>query len=236
MKFRNFLLVALSLATLITNPARAVENIDDITWATEDAAPFNYVSNGELMGPSVNIVKNILRNSGSKKTAADIKVLPWTEAYNNLQENKNYALFSTSRTKERERLFKWVGPLNLSAITLLAKKDANIKVKTINDIRQYNVGAVTHDVGQQLVKSKISDLKLDLFATLEQGLQALNSGAINLLAGDEETLRYLIRKNNLDNNNFVSTYTLDEVQLWIAFNKFTSDELIQKVQEAMNKQ
>ena len=129
---RKLLVIILSLLSI---PLTSQANIDDINWIAHDYPPYNYANDqGAATGITVDLMKDLLAKAGSKKTIADIQVLPWPRAYKELQDNKNYALLSTSRTAEREKLFKWVGPLAPSKVVLFAKKSNNIKINSVNDI------------------------------------------------------------------------------------------------------
>lgn len=82
-----------------------------LTLITEDYPPLNFVTNGQLKGPSVEIVERIRAKLGLKQEIQEIKVYPWARGYRFLQTKANTELFSTARTKQREALFKWVGPV-----------------------------------------------------------------------------------------------------------------------------
>lgn len=41
----------------------------------------------------------------------EIRIYPWSRAYVTALEEENSAAFMTVRSKKRENLFKWVGPL-----------------------------------------------------------------------------------------------------------------------------
>lgn len=233
---KNLLSTIIILFTLIAGTSRAIESIDDITWITDNAPPYNYINDkNELTGSSVKEVADLLKKLGSKKTTSDIKVLPWTEAYEDLQKNKNYALFSTSRTEEREQLFKWAGPLTSAKMVILAKKDKNIKISSLNDLKQYKIGAVGDATGQQFLNRAVKDLTLNLTTNISKNFDDLNSGIVDAIVDDEETLKVLIEQRGLNYNNYESVYTLEEVKYWIAFNKLTSDELVKSIQEALDK-
>ncbi len=235
--FKKLFLVGVICISLLTNISKAseVENIDSIIWETEDYPPYNYQNEkGDIAGVSTDAVVRLLNKAGSKKTVKDIELLPWARAYKELQLNKNYALFSTGRTAEREELFKWVGPLANSRIVVFAKKSSNIKLVVLDDIKKYQLGAVTNDIGQQLVNQVFANPKMELTSTLEQGVAKLEAGNIDLLAGDETVMKYLIQQSKLDANNFESIYVLREVKYWIALNKETSDALVQSMQSALD--
>jgi polar amino acid transport system substrate-binding protein len=92
---------------------------EELIILTENMPPLNYVENGVLVGPSVEVVKEIQRRVGSQE---QIQVYPWARAYKMALEEKNVILFGMTYTKVREDKFKWVGPLATKRDILVAKK------------------------------------------------------------------------------------------------------------------
>jgi polar amino acid transport system substrate-binding protein len=70
---------------------------------TENLPALNYMENGELVGPSVEIVKEIQSRVGSTEP---IHVYPWARAYKIAQERENVVLFGTAYTTNRRNMFK----------------------------------------------------------------------------------------------------------------------------------
>jgi len=146
--------------------------IDNFQLMTENYPPFNYESNGMLKGISIDLIEKMLKKMGSGKTRKDIRLMPWARAYQYTQLNEKTCLFSMVRTKQREPLFKWVGPIAPMRIVLIAKKSKEIKIRSIDDLSEYRVGAVRHDIGQQLLIKNGFE---------EERLKLVHSQKINLL-------------------------------------------------------
>ncbi|WP_407644451.1 transporter substrate-binding domain-containing protein [Dongshaea marina] len=81
-------------------------NLDD-----RKLSPNNFVEKGELKGAAVELLLAASKQAGSPVSKADIKVYPWARAYNDALKGPNKVVFATTRTKEREKLFKWAGPI-----------------------------------------------------------------------------------------------------------------------------
>ena len=75
---------------------------------SEELSPFNHTEDGKVTGFSSEIVLEICERVGHAKT---IQVMPWARAYKSILNEDNKVLFSTTRTANREDLFKWVGPI-----------------------------------------------------------------------------------------------------------------------------
>ena len=74
-----------------------------LTILTEDFPPVNYNQKGKLTGFSVEVVREILNRQGKPDT---IELKNWSESYQRLKVEENLAFFSTSRIKQREKMFK----------------------------------------------------------------------------------------------------------------------------------
>jgi len=93
MKKRQFIIVAAIL--LFFSPSLLAA---ELMILTENLAPLNFVKDGVLMGPAVEMVQEIQRRVGSQ---AQIQVYPWARAYKMALEEENIILFGMARTKER---------------------------------------------------------------------------------------------------------------------------------------
>jgi polar amino acid transport system substrate-binding protein len=149
-----FILVALAFLVSV-QPAVSAE----LTILTENLPPLNYVEDGVLVGPSVDIVREIQRRVGSDD---EIKVYPWARAYKMALEEENIVLFSMTYTKVRYDKFKWIGPVATKRDILVAKKGSSIRINSLEDAKKVNrIGTIPESAC-----SRVSDLPiLNLFLT-----------------------------------------------------------------------
>jgi polar amino acid transport system substrate-binding protein len=85
----------------------------------DTASSVRWRDEGKITGSSAEVVREILRRLNQPD---NITILPWARGYHLLKSRPNVVLFSTTRTKERENLFHWVGPLCTSRIGFYKKK------------------------------------------------------------------------------------------------------------------
>jgi ABC-type amino acid transport substrate-binding protein len=78
---------------------------------TEEFPPFNYSDNGQPAGQSVDLLLKASAAAGSPITKDKINMAAWARAYQTALSGPNVMLFSTTRTEQREDLFKWAGPI-----------------------------------------------------------------------------------------------------------------------------
>ncbi len=108
------------------------QEVDDLVYMTK-IMPANYLEKGKL------------RVKKMGYTEQKIKVLPWARGYSHVMKQKNHVLFSMARTKDREKLFQWAGPICTSRLVLIALADNKIKLSKFEDVKKYNTGYCRSD-------------------------------------------------------------------------------------------
>ncbi len=228
-----FILLLFSLST----PNLFAQSLDDLVFVTEEYPPFNFTTKGELRGIATDTLVAMLQRLQTRHTRADIGLLPWAQGYNLALHNQNTVLFSTTRTKAREQLFKWVGPIVHSEIVLFARKDQQLDLKKLTDINRLKlrVGAVLDDVGEQLLREQGVDR--DRIYRYNKGIhlaQMLQRQRIDLLAYGKLVTHWNLQSLGLDINDFQIVYTLQQADYYYALNKKIDDQIVSQLQEALN--
>jgi ABC-type amino acid transport substrate-binding protein len=194
--------------------------------------PLNYVENGVLMGPSVEIVREIQRRVGTEEP---IQVYPWARAYKMALEEENVVLFGMTYTKVREDKFKWVGPLATKRDILVAKKGSGIRINRLEDAKNVNrIGTLRDDTRERLLKSH-GFTNLESVSDEQLNAKKLALGRIDLWAYKIPGLRTVCDLAGVDYTEFEEVYHLREIDLMIAFSKRTSDSIVQKWEDAFHK-
>jgi len=224
---------------LLTTPFIFAQPINDLNFTTENYPPYNFKENKKLQGISIDLLDQIFKNLNSKQSINNIPILPWARAYNYTLNNKNNVLFSMTRTKKREKLFKWVGPITNTRIVLFAKKSKNIKIKSFQDIKKNKIGTVNNDIGEQILhKMKIDQKQIYQVSginSLERLLLMLQRDRIDLLCYEETVIKWELKKIGLKISDFETVCKIEEAELYYAFHKDTPDEIINKLQNTLDK-
>jgi len=201
---------------------------NNVIVALDDYRPLNYLVEGKLQGPSVDIVKLLFKEMNEKET---IIYLPWKRGYETAQIKENFALASTTRTKERENLFKWVGPLAAKKFIIYALKNSHIKIDSVEDLNKYKIGVERSTISEQMLLSRgITNLSKVNYPSQNMGMLLLKR--IDLWSISSSTFHGILKKENVPDSEFEAVYVLKEAKLYIAFNKDTPDETIKKWQDA----
>jgi polar amino acid transport system substrate-binding protein len=203
----------------------------ELTILTENLPPLNYLKDGELVGPSVEIVKEIQKRVGSTDK---IQVYPWARAYQMALEEKNVVLFGMTHSKERENLFKWIGPLATKRDILVAKKGAGFKINTLDDAKKVErIGTLREDTRERYLK-KHGFTNLAPVSDEQKNAQKLVLGRIDLWAYKKPGLKTVCKLAGVNYNDVEEVYHLREINVDIAFSKKTSDFIVQKWRGAFN--
>lgn len=214
-------------------------DIPNFKIMTENYPPFNMENkDGKLVGIGVEVFTEMLKRVGSSQTKEDFELMPWSRAYNIVQTKKNSVLFTTSRTKEREELFKWVGPFEYSVNGLIAKKDSNIKINSLKDLDRYQIGTVLNDIGELiLLSSGVSKKNIQSVSgknAISKSIRKLDAKRIDLFSYATKVAKWDMKSNGLPYDDYEVVYELKKMGQYFTFNKETSDEVVSKFQEALD--
>lgn len=207
----------------------------ELTVYTEEWPPYNFTSNGKIVGISTELVKAALKKSGFRYK---IVMAPWKRAYKIVKNNKNTILYTTSRTGKREMEFKWIGPLYPRRVNLYKlKKRKDIKLNTVSDLKGYKISVIRGGSTEELLTSKglIKDKHFTAVTRVNQCILMLFFDRVDLIPGGQESFLYLIKKMNFNINDLEIAFTLvDDVYYYMAVNLSTSDEVVFSIQKALD--
>jgi len=118
---------------------------------TEHLAPYQIVTKNSITGLSTEIVKATLKET---PYAYNITAYPWALAYNMAQRGKNTCIYSLAWLPQRDPMFKWIGHIVSSSISLYAEKNSQIVISTLNEAKKYNIAVIRDDVTHHFLLSK----------------------------------------------------------------------------------
>ncbi|MBH3431443.1 MULTISPECIES: substrate-binding periplasmic protein [Pseudomonas] len=203
---------------------------------TENFPPYNMAINGKnfaqednIDGIAVDIVREMYKRAGIKYSMT--LRFPWERIYKLALEKPDYGVFVTARLPERESAFKWVGPIGPDDWVLLARGDSPIALKSLDEAKKYRVGAYKGDAMAEYLAEHGFEPALALRDQENAG--KLQKGEIDLWASGDPAGRYLAKQVGVSGLKTVLRFNSD--QLYLALNKETPDEVVQKLQAALDK-
>ena len=158
-QFRGIFLAALAwlgagpaLAEMRATAGEGVRRPPVLAITTESAAPSSMLDGeGRVVGISTDKVRAALERAGIAYT---IELLPWKRAYAAATDRPDACVYSTTRTPERESLFKWVGPLDSAEWVLMARASRRFALRSLEDARPYRIGTYYGDARDQFLRSR----------------------------------------------------------------------------------
>jgi polar amino acid transport system substrate-binding protein len=206
-----------------------------VVLLTENFPPFNmsvddknFARDDGIDGISAEIVRAMF-----KRAKIDYSLslrFPWDRLYRLTLDKPNYGLFSTTRTAEREPLFKWVGPLGDTSWVLVSAPDSTISVDSLQEAAKYKIGAYKNNAVTQSLEGQ--NIPLVIALRDQENARKLAKGLIDLWATDDPAGRYMARQEGITGLRVV--LKMNQAELYLALNKDTPDEVVQRLQKALD--
>lgn len=206
-----------------------------VVLLTENFPPFNMAADGKnyaaernISGINADIVREMFKRAGIAYSMT--LRFPWERIYNQVLEQPDQGLFSTTYTPEREPLFKWVGPLASTGWVLLAPPGSSLRLSSLEQAQPYRIGAYKNDAVSQHLESK----GLEPINSLrdQENIGKLLKGRIDLWATTDPVGPYLAKQEGV--SGLTTVLRFNDAQLFLALNKQTPDEVVTRLQKALN--
>lgn len=192
---------------------------------TENLPPLNYVKDGVLVGPSVEMVREIQRRIGSTEK---IRVYPWARAYQIALEEENVVLFGVSHTPPREDKFRWVGPLATKRDILVAKKGSNLVIDSLEDAKKVGrIGVLRDDTKEEFLERN-GFTNLEPVSDERKNARKLMMGRIDLWVFKKPGLKTVCELAGVDYDSVEEIYHLRETKVDIAFSLKTPETVVEQ--------
>lgn len=225
--------ICLVALTLTNSDAKAVEPFPNLQILTEEWPPFQYTDNGELKGKTVGLLTAILKEAGSELGPEDVQVLPWARAYLKVQREPNTVLFSTTRTPERENLFKWVGPILKNDTYFIGKKDRRYNIQKSSDLHGHRVGVIIGDASAMFARRHaIPEQNLTFNSRADINMKMLEADRIDFVVTGWTAFEVEAENAGADLGNYERTFLADSSHVSFAFNLNTPDDMVAKFDAA----
>lgn len=190
---------------------------------TEHTPPSSMMADGEVTGFAVEKMRVMLQRAGIKST---FSMMPWKRAFSLAETQKDNCVFSTTRTPEREPLFKWVGPTHANDWTLFGRADRKFKLATIEDARGLRIGAYNGDVrGEALMAD---GFKVDVVQNNVSNPRKLMNDRIDLWVTSLRIGTSLSKEEGFA-GELVPLLTFKRTDLWLACNPSIPDATIKNL-------
>lgn len=218
-----FLAVLLILLPALSSRAQTLEIL------TEEDPPYSFIqSDGTVSGAGVEIVREVQKRIANTDP---IQVVPWARAYLSIQKRPNVVVFTMSRTKARDPLFHWVGPIIENNWVIIARKDSKIQLKSLHDAMSLkSIGVVRGYAWTDYMEQK-SFKNLYVASSHTSNARMLNSGRAQAMLSTDLTYKAVLKAENLNPDDFEVILNVKNVKMYIALSKKTSEATVKTWQD-----
>ena len=182
---------------------------------------------GRVTGSATDKVREALARAATPYT---IEMLPWKRAYSNALGRPDGCVYSTTRTPERERLFKWVGPTDEGEWVLLGRAGHGYHFETLDDARKLRIGTYNGDARDAYLRARgfqVDPAPNDSINPRKLMLKRIDLWAAGLRRGSP-----YLEKNGYG-GRIVPVFTFNRVKLYLACNLAVPDATIAKLNAAL---
>ena len=208
-----------------------------LTLFTEHWPPYQRLERSqELTGISVEIVKNVLDKA---QWPYQIKVMPWAQAVEHVNNTPNSLIFSLARFPEREDKFQWITPLTTITSKLLRfNNQLDISIAQIEDVKNYRLALKRGEASSTyfLENNMIDERNVIWIKDSSQALKLLSIGRADIYPITVGGFHEAIKDSTFNASQFSFTYDFKEldVTLYLATSLTTDLSLIESLSQLFN--
>lgn len=207
---RGWVLLLITTSTWAAPSDAQAQGRPVIALYTEDSPPLNMLAHGRIVGSSVEKVAQLFALAGLEQR---LELLPWARAYQYALDKPNACVFSTTRTPEREALFKWIGPLARSAWLLYARKEEAVTLQAIEQARGELIAGYHLDAVAEHLSAR--GYSVDYSSNELAGARKLLAGRVKYWAASQYSAAALIQQYQWQ-DKVVPVLQFNRVDLYLA--------------------
>jgi polar amino acid transport system substrate-binding protein len=181
----------------------------------------------KVIGSATEKIREVMDRTG---TAYTMEQLPWRRAFTLSRQGPEVCLFSTTRTPDRENLFKWVGPTEETAWVLLGRADRHYQLRSLEDARELRIGTYNGDARDEYLRArgfKVDPAPNDMINPRKLLLDRIDLWAASLKRDSK------ILAHNGWSDKIVPVFEFNRVSLYLACNPAVPTALIDRMNAAL---
>lgn len=199
---------------------------------TEENKPLNFNHDGKVGGVATELVREIQKRVGD---TSPITLGEWSVGYEATLKQPNTMIYSAVRTPQREKTFKWVGPLTLVKTYFYGSPSGGVVLNSLEDARKLPRIGVPRKFYAEEYLQKAGFTNLASPETPAEMVEMFKKGEIKVFVSHNLAISNLLMDSKVPVQSVKPLLTfMDTKQHWLAFNLGTPDAVIQKWQGALN--
>jgi polar amino acid transport system substrate-binding protein len=213
--------VTFSLYALLAAPVGAAE----LTFNTQDFAPFNYEVKGVVSGPAADVIRKVC---AEMKIECPMHLLPWRRAQQEVEEGKVNGMFVIGWNAKRADWLYFSPPLLETEYGFFVRDDNALNFKQIADVKGYMVGVYGPSntaTALQKIKAEVQDLMIDMTPDDLAAFRKLSVGRVQAVFSNRDVGYDVLRKLGITNVRYAGRQ--QTLKYYIGFSKkFTDKKLV----------
>lgn len=196
----------------------------------EHSPPASWKEGDLVTGRETDKVRELLARAS---VPYQIDILPWKRAYLMAERQPQACVYSTSRTPEREKQFKWVGPTDEAEWIFFGRADHPFTLRTLEDARPLRIGTYNGDARDAFLRARgftVEPVQSDASNPKKLLLKRIDLWAIGLRAGAQAPVPYP----EIERGEIVPLLTFHRVKVYLACNPSVPDAQIDKMNAALD--
>ena len=191
------LIPALCTLLWLANGALAQDNAPLLPVSSAEFPPFEYTdAAGQVMGTDTEIVAQVFKRMGYQ---AQIRIAPWSRVEEEGQLGTIAAIFSITKTAEREQHYYFSAPISNAKDVLYKLKSNRLNWTTVDDLKPLRVGVSAKYQYATFFMDAIKNKKFAVEAAFGSSpeltnLRKLLAGRFDVFICEVNVCQYLIRQ------------------------------------------
>ena len=211
---------AFGLIAILTHSTGAAE----LTFNTQDFAPFNYERNGAVAGPAADIIRKIC---AELRIECPMRLLPWRRAQQEVEEGKVNGMFVIGWNPARAKWLYFSPPLMTTEYGFFVRDDNPLVFKQIADVKGYTVGVYGPSntaTSLEKIKAEVGDLTIDMTPDDTAAFRKLALGRVRAVFSNREVGLDLLRKLGIGNVRYAGRQ--QSLKYYVGFSQKHTDKTL----------
>lgn len=178
---------------------------------------------GRFVGVDWDIVSEIQKRVGNSDK---IQLVPWTRGLKYVESDPNTLLFSMARTKDRNLLYQWIGPISETSYGFYVKSDSKIVINSLDDAKKVaSIGVYRNDIRDQFLTQE-GFTNLDRADNSFSNLKKLFAGRVAVIASTAIAVKSETRRTGHSAGDVKFLYAFLKLPIYIAASKKTDPKIV----------
>ncbi|WP_338670066.1 substrate-binding periplasmic protein [Pseudodesulfovibrio methanolicus] len=211
---------------------------DNIRFYVDALPPYAVLhEDGPPTGFAVALMEQLMRASGEHFEASDVSVMTWARAVHHVEVVPQAALLVLTKLPERADRYKWVGPLDLLPVGVIARKDSGIVVDRLEDLLKYRVGMVRNTAPYRVLVRDLPEIgpNLVMLSGIPALLRMLREKRVDVIIQADMAAKELMDGEGMNADDYSTIFHFAPLAVYFGFNKSTDDGLIHRLQSVLDR-